>query len=134
MSDAARQVEALEDALRNVDPDNPVAATRKVARIARRFRPEANSSWEAFRFAAAKRLHPFFEERDMDPAKAAAWAVVDPYYGRLERDEDPTPPRDGTPPKRSGSQATGSTSRSVPDRQLPDPSEGGQAGRAERAG
>lgn len=79
--------EGLEDALERVDSDNPVAATRAVAGVARRFEPETSSSWEALRFAAVQALRPYFEARPMDPAKAAAWAVCDPFYGQLARDE-----------------------------------------------
>lgn len=78
----------MEAALARVSPDNPVAATRAVARVARGFRPRAPTEWEAFRFSAVQALRPYFERRDMDPAKAAAWAVVDPVYGRLDRGEE----------------------------------------------
>lgn len=91
--------EALEEALADVEPDNPVAATRAVARVARRFRPGASTEWEAFRFAAVRALRPYFDARDMDPAKAAAWAVVDPHYGRLEREDDPDKSDRGRDPR-----------------------------------
>lgn len=79
--------QALLDALDGVEAENPVAATRAVASVARRFRPAAPSSWEAFRFTAVQALRPYFEARPINPAKAAAWAVCDPWYGKLERDE-----------------------------------------------
>lgn len=115
----------LERALADVEPDNPVAATRMVARVARSYRPETRSQWEAFRFTAVKALRPFFEARDMDPAKATAWAVVDPYHGQLQRHGTSTPPREETPPDRSGRRDSGSTTRSCLVRQRPDPSNRG---------
>lgn len=133
MTDLKSAQRALRSELEDVAADNPVAATRRVARIARRFEPQAATSWEAFRFAAVQELRPYFEARKVDPAKAAVWAVVDPYYGQLDRGEQSTPPRDGHPPNRSGSREASSKAGSVPSRELPDPSEGGQAGREEGA-
>lgn len=64
----------------------------------------------------------------MDPAKAAAWAVVDPYYGQLDGDGSPTPPRASPPPNQSGRPDSGSGSRSSLVRHRPDPSDRGQDG------
>lgn len=68
---------ALEKALQDAEPDNPVAATRKVASIAHRFRPETPNERDAFRHAVRTQLEPYFERRDLPPAKAVAWTVCD---------------------------------------------------------
>ncbi len=80
---------ALAAALKDVEPDDPVHAVQRVATIARRCRLPGDSSWEAFRWAAEKAVRPYFDRRALPPAKAATWAVVDPYFGQLDREEDP---------------------------------------------
>lgn len=75
--------EALHAELAKVEPDNPVAAVRTVARVARQLDLPCRSAWDGFRWAAQQAVEPFFERRDMPPAMAAVWAVTDPYYGQL---------------------------------------------------
>lgn len=62
---------ALSDALEGVD--NPTGAARALARVARRFEPDAETSRDAFRHAATKALEPWFNSN----AKPVAWALVD---------------------------------------------------------
>lgn len=129
MSEARRQAESPEETLRNVAPDNPVAVTRKVAQVARNYRPKTRFQSEALRFAAMRGLRPFFETHDMDPAKATAWTVVDPDFGNLKRHQTSTPTRVPYPPTPSGRPDSASTSWSHLVRHRPDPSAPGWDGR-----
>ena len=77
---------ALDSGLRGLGPenaDNPVAAARVVAGVARRCQMPTRSSWEAVRWAAARALQPYFDRRDIPASKAVAWAVVDPFFGLM---------------------------------------------------
>ena len=80
-------VDALRSELAGVD--NKVAATRALRWVASQFRPEALTSWEAFRFKAEELLKDWFG----DQTKAVVWAVLDAYFGRLAGDR-----RSYTPP------------------------------------
>ncbi|MDA1348810.1 MAG: hypothetical protein O3A47_08085, partial [Chloroflexi bacterium] len=75
MASREAAIDALKAAL--ADVDNKVGAARALVRVASRFRPAANTQWEAFRFAAEKILEPWFRAE----TKAVVWAVVDPYFG-----------------------------------------------------
>lgn len=112
----------------NVDPDNPVGATRAVARIARRFRPRADTSWEAFRLAARRTLEPFFERRDLPATKAVAWAVCDPHFGKLVGEESPADANNAGSAERTGSREEASDDGRTVHRELPDPLEDQQEG------
>ena len=76
-------VDALTKALEDVD--NKVGAGRAVGQVARRFRPVAPTSWEAFRFAAQKAVEPWFKRE----AKAVVYTIVDPYFGLTDQDPGP---------------------------------------------
>lgn len=66
--------QALDDALEDVG--NPTGAARALERVARRFQPEAESSFKTFRLHAERELAPFFEG-GRGEAKPVAWAVLD---------------------------------------------------------
>ena len=85
----AEATAALAAALKDVEPDNPVQAVRRVAAVARRCRLPAGTSWEAFRWEAEKAVRPYFKRRDLPAAKAATWAVLDPYFGQLAGEKEP---------------------------------------------
>lgn len=80
---------ALEGALEGVEPDNPVAATGTLERVFSRFEPEAETTRQAAKHAAAEALRPFFEAREMPSEQAVAWTLSDvatrsgpaPLYG-----------------------------------------------------
>jgi len=100
--------EALRASLQALGPenqDNPVAAVRAVATVARRCRLPAPSSWEAFRWVAETEVRPYFERRDLPAAKAATWAVLDPYFGELQDGSAPDEPSRKNP-RRTPSRAT----------------------------
>lgn len=63
--------EALSEALEGVD--NPVAASKALGRVVRRFEPEAETSVDALRHIATEALTPHLNGN----AKAVAWAIVD---------------------------------------------------------
>ena len=83
---------AVTAALRDVASDNPVQAVRRIAAVARRCELPGESSWEAFRWNAEKAVRPYFERRKLPAAKAATWAVLDPYFGQLSTRELPEAP------------------------------------------
>lgn len=90
---------ALTEELAGVAPDNPVHAVRRIASVARRCRLPADSSWEAFRWAAEKAVRPFFQRRNLPASKAATWAVVSPYFGQLGGEAGAEGCRRSSPPR-----------------------------------
>ena len=77
---------ALQDGLKRDSVDNPVAATRVLTAMARRFRPEGASSWDAFQLVAERELAPFFNGSSATPAKAVSWTLLEVLQWEADRE------------------------------------------------